>query len=127
MPTPYITPDILQSAPTGISWNTIPVPRADPRVNLEELTRICNRASSLCDLAANQPLRATLDSENLSGPDFRVTLNNHTGITRVQLSRWPVLAIISAQVSASTSFPRQWRDIAADQLDFEYSPIGQQG
>lgn len=126
MTTPYITPDILTSAPTGIAWNTIPVPQATARAQEEEQFRICQRATGACDSKAGQPLRATIDSENIDGPDWRITINQ-TGVARVTCARWPVLKIISAQVSPATAFPRVWTPIPTTALDFAYSPVGEQG
>jgi hypothetical protein len=71
----------------------------------------------------NQTLRATLDEEWFSGPDYRVTINRRTGVARFLVSRWPILQVISGQVSPDI-FPRTWLSVSADQLDIEKPPIG---
>jgi hypothetical protein len=121
--TPYITPSVLISAPTGIDWSTIPSRNADARAQRAEQANICLRATGLIEGVANQVLRATLDEEFFSGPSFRVTINNATGNVRIAVSRWPILQVISAAVTLDV-FPRQWQTVAASQLDIEKPPIG---
>jgi hypothetical protein len=41
---------------------------------LAEQTNICWRASGIIDNYCNQVLRATVDTEYLSGPNYRVTV-----------------------------------------------------
>ena len=45
--TPYITPAVLRSAPTGIDWTTIPSRNADARAQQAEQANICLRATGL--------------------------------------------------------------------------------
>ena len=75
----------------------------------------------------NQVLRATVDPENVSGPDYRLTIQNGTGNGRILLSRWPILSILSVQVSPNAAFPRQWAPIPTGQWDLEVPVIGQYG
>ncbi len=74
----------------------------------------------------NQPLRATLDIEQYSGPDFRMTIQSGTGNVRMILARWPILQVLAIELSPN-SFPRQWAPLAAGQWDIEYPPIGVYG
>lgn len=125
--TPYVSPDILTTAPTGIAWSTIP-PGKDvtPAQRLAAQANICAAATAQADEYCNQVLRATIDNESLAGPNFRVTMQQGTGNTRVILSRWPVLAVSSIQVSPNV-FPRQWQTIPSDQYEPEFPPIGLYG
>lgn len=125
--TPYVTPDILMNAPTGISWSTIPPGRnVTDEQRYAEALNICMRATGMADSYCNQPLRATLDTEYQSGPDFRITYQQNTGNTRVILQRWPVLAITGVQVSANT-FPRSWNTVPSGYYDVEHPVIGLYG
>lgn len=126
MPTPYITPTTLLNAPTGISWSTIPSGDATPAAKLAAQYDICYRVTDEIDGIVNQPLRATIDTETQIGPDFRFTLGNN-GVARLQLSRYPVLAIVSAQYAPATQIPPVWVTIPADALYIESPSIGQQG
>ena len=121
--TPYITPDVLRRAPTGIDWTTIPSRSASTVEQAAELANICLRATGLIEGVTNQVLRATLDEEWFSGPDWRVTINNNTGTCRILVSRWPILQVVSALVSADV-WPRSWQTVTSDYLDIEKPPIG---
>jgi hypothetical protein len=71
-------------------------------------------------------LRATLDQEQYSGPDYRMTIQQDTGNVRMILARWPILSIVSIEVSGNF-FPRQWQSLAAGQWDIEYAPLSVYG
>lgn len=120
---PYITPLVLQRAPTGIDWTQFPAPGASAQDNLAALTDICWRATDLADAIAGQVLRATLDVEELDGPDFRVTVRPN-GVARIIVSRWPVLAVVRCAVSPSAAFPPAWTSVPTDAVHVEYTPIG---
>jgi len=124
--TPYITPAVLRSAPTGIDWTTIPSRNSDQRAQQAEQANICLRATGLIEGITNQVLRATLDTEFFSGPDWRVTINNTTGNIRVCVSRWPILQVLGGQITPDT-FPRAWQAISASLMDIERPPIGLYG
>jgi hypothetical protein len=124
---PYITPLTLTAAPTGISWSSIPAMGATAAQQLAEQLNICVRATAMIDSFCNQPLRATVDVEELTGPgDFRCQ-NQPTGVTRLLLSRSPVLSVVSGQVSSAAAFPRSWQTIAANQFEVEQALIGVYG
>ena len=80
---------------------------------------ILGRATARADSYASQVLRATLDTEQVAGPDYRVTVQNGTGNGRIILSRWPILQIVSVMVAPNAVFPRQWTSLASGQWDIE--------
>ena len=126
--TPYLGLRELITAPTGISWRSIP-----PYAGATDADRqaaqldILSRATDRADGYTNQVLRATADIEQLSGPDYRVTIQNGTCNGRIILARWPILQVTSVQVAPNAVFPRQWTSIPQGQWDIEHPPITQYG
>lgn len=128
MATPYITPEMLTSAPTGVSWSIIPMPKATTAQQLAEQTNICWRATTLIDGFVNQAMRSTIDSEQRSGPgEYRINIEASTGVARWTLSRWPVTEVLAVQVSGNAQFPRQWTQVPNGQWDIENPVIGVYG
>lgn len=128
MATPYITPSILTSAPTGVAWSIIPMPKATTDQQFAEQTNICHRATTMIDGFVNQTLRATVDTEQRSGPgDFRINIEQATGNVRWILSRWPITQILAVQTSGNAAFPRQWTQAPAGFWDVENPIIGVYG
>lgn len=132
-PTPYITPDILTSAPTGVAWSTIPSRDASAEEKTAELWNICQRATAEVDEYANVTMRATVDSEAAWGPgDFRFQMRPD-GTARILLSRGPVVQVLSGRWSSSSAFPRSWTALAGSDFAIEkppldiYSPISSGG
>lgn len=124
MATPYITVPMLLNAPTGAPWEVIPEPEADTEAQFAELTNVCWRATSIIDSYCNQVLRATVDTDPLTGPGSpRVGSVPGTDITRLVLKRWPVTQILAIQTSSSRSFPRVWSTVPAGQYDIEHPLI----
>jgi len=123
--TPYVTPEMLQNAPTGLPWDTIPLPQSTLMEQLAEQTNIAWRATGEVDSFCNQPLRATLDVEEDVGPEFRLTVKN--GLASMIMSRWPVVQIIGAQVSGAATLPPQWTSIPATMLRTRTALIGTYG
>lgn len=121
--TPYITPGVLRSAPTGIDWTTIPNRSASNIAQAAEVANICTRATGMIEGVCNQVLRATADTEYFSGPDYRITINRSTGNVRILVSRWPILQVLGGQVSPDV-FPRNWITVPPTQFDVERPPIG---
>lgn len=120
MATSYITPAMLLNAPTGASWELIPEPGADSEAQFAELTNICWRATSIIDTYCNQVLRATVDTDPLTGPgSARVGQVPGTDITRLVMKRWPVTQILAVQTSSARSFPRVWTTVPAGQYDVD--------
>lgn len=124
--TPYVTPQMLTSAPTGISWNTIPPGSGiTPVQKLAEQANICGRASAEADGYINQIIRATTDTEIYHGPgDYRVNMQQYTGICRIVLQRWPIVAINSVKVAVNAVFPRQFVTVPVGSYEVEYPPSG---
>lgn len=125
--TTYITPAVLTRAPTGIDWTTIPTRRSSTVEQAAEQANICLRATGMVDGTANQVLRATLDTELFTGPDWKVTISPSTLVARVMCSRWPILSVVSCQVSSAMQFPRQWNVISPTLTDIEKPAIGVYG
>jgi hypothetical protein len=90
------------------------------------MLNMCMRATDSVDEMCNQVVRATVDTEQLQGPNFRITQQTG-GLTRIMLSRWPVLRVLGGQVAPTNVFPRQWTQISGDQYDIEYPIIGLAG
>lgn len=126
--TPYITPDLLVREPLGISWSSLVPRNAASSQDLNViLADICQQATGLADGYCNQVLRATLNTEALTGPNFRVTVSNSTGVTRCLMSRAPILQITSVQVSPEATFPRQWTTVPAGSYEPEVAILGVYG
>lgn len=116
--TPYITPAILESAPTGCAWEIIPEPGASDAEQLAELTSICWRATSIVDTYCHQVLRATVDNEELTGPGApRVGMQPGTLNAQLVMRRWPVTQILAVQTSSTRSWPRSWATVPAGQYE----------
>jgi hypothetical protein len=126
--TPYVTPDILTAAATGVSWSSIGSQasvRPSSAEQRAEQWNICRRASSMADGMVNLVMRATVDTEQLSGPgDFRFQLQNGTGRARLLLSRSPVTSVLGGQWTPAGAFPATWTPLAANQFRIEKPPIG---
>jgi hypothetical protein len=127
--TPYLTPDLLIREPIGVSWSSL-VPRtgSSPQDLNAVLVDICQKASGLIDGYCNQPLRATLNTESLTGPGgARVGVDTHTKVTTCVLRRGPVLQVTSVQVSPARSFPRAWTTVTPGQYEPAIPVIGMFG
>jgi hypothetical protein len=125
-------------APTGIDWTTLtPWDTATPAQNEVEAWNLCARATSRVDEYCNQTLRATIDTELVHGPDYRMTVGPGGGGSsltpywggagfnaRIILSRWPVLEITGVQTCPNNLFPRQWTSVPSGYYEPEVPPIG---
>lgn len=125
--TPYVTPQLLLNAPTGISWKTIPSPKAATAEQYAEQINICARASSMVDTACNNIIRATVDTETQYGPDYYMTINNQTFVGKIVLQRSPVIAVLGGQWNAAGTFPPDWQPLTAEQFAIERPIIGLYG
>ena len=137
---PYVSPETLITAPTGIDWTSIPPDDdATPAQNAAEMWNMCQRATAAVNGYCNQVLRATLDNEYFQGPDFRVTVgpgaggasspaywfaNPGTYNARIILSRFPILAVNSVSTCPSPTFPLSWTALPAGYFRAEKPPIG---
>jgi hypothetical protein len=135
---PYISPVTLTNAPTGIDWTGIPVgDDVTAAENTVEQWNIIQRATARVDGYCNQIMRATLDTELLHGPDYRVTVGPASGgmvptpywggsnatNARIILSRWPILEVTNVQVSPN-AFPRNWVTVTSGYYEPEVPVIG---
>lgn len=103
---------MLNSAPTGVSWEILPWPQATTTEQYEEQYNICVRATKMVDGYTNQVFRSTIDSEEQQGPNYYITVDNNTGQVRWILTRWPVTQILAAQVSSNV-LPPSWTAVAS--------------
>lgn len=126
MTTPYVTPAIINNAPTGVSWSIIPRPKATSSETTAEQMNMCIRATGIVNAYCNQVLRATIDTETVDGPDLRLTMQNSTGNTRITLSQWPVTNVYQVAVSPNT-FPRQYQAVPTNRFAVERPPVGVYG
>lgn len=122
--TPYITPAMLQNAPTGVSWSIIPKPRATGQEQFEEQLNVCWRATSMVDTYCNQVLRATIDTEELSGPGApRVGIQRGTCNGLLVMRRWPVTQVLAIQTALNRVFPRTWMQVPNGMFEIEHPLI----
>jgi hypothetical protein len=96
------------------------------------------RASSRAEGYVNMTLRATVDTEVLYGPDYRVTVGPASGGSwptpwwgnsaaqnaRIILSRWPVLEVTGVQVCPNGLWPRQWTSVPSGYFAPEVPVLG---
>lgn len=133
--TPYISPTTLINAPTGIDFTTIPDVDSSPAQLNAEQWNMCMRATSMADQYCNQLLRATIDTEILHGPDYRVVVGPQAGggypsaywgtsgsNCRAILSRWPILTVNSVKVGANAVWPRVWTTVPSGFYEPELPP-----
>ena len=129
--TPYVTPDQLNQWPTGVQWSTFPPAtggvQPTPAQKYAVLAMICMQASQRVDQIVNQPLRSVETTEELSGPDFRVTVQWSSGNGRFIAARWPVTQVLSMQVAPNSGWPRQWTSLPAGNFEPEYPVDGLYG
>jgi hypothetical protein len=129
--TPYVTPDQLNQWPTGVQWSTIPpktggsAPTAPQQYAVQSM--LCAQATERVDQILNQPLRATETTEELSGPNFRVTVQWASQNGRFIASRWPVTQVLNVQVSPNATWPRSWTVLPAQNFEPEYPVDGLYG
>jgi hypothetical protein len=120
--TPYVTPDQLQQRSTGVSWASIPSVSATPGQRYAAQQVLCQDATAMVDGRCNQLLRATIQTEQLFGPDFRVNqLPN--GNTRLTLSQWPILQVTGIRVANASSFPWQFTSVVNGAWAVERPPL----
>jgi hypothetical protein len=114
--TPYVTGTLLTSAPTGVSWQIVPRPRASEAEVAAEINNIAWRSTSILDTFCNQVLRSTVASEQLAGPGYpRCNIDRNTGNGVLQASWWPVTEVLAVQVSPARAFPPVWTPVPAGQ------------
>lgn len=126
--TPYVTPDQLNQWPVGVAWGTIPpASGATPAQQYAVQAMICMAATADAEQIVNQPLRAVETTEELQGPDYRVTVQWSSGNGRFIAARWPVTQVTGMQVSSNSTWPRQWTVLPAGTFEPEYPVDGLYG
>lgn len=115
---------MVVNAPTGVPWEIVPSPGADNASQFAELTNVCWRATSIVDTYCNQVLRATVDSEQMTGPGApRVGHQPGTCNGLLVMRRWPVTQVLAIQTSSNRTFPRAWTTVPAGQYEVEHPLI----
>lgn len=112
--TPYITPDALRRQPLGISFDTLAPRNASSSQDLNAiLADLCQQATAMVDGTCNQPLRATLNTEEFTGPGSnRFGVDWNTGVATLTMRRGPVLQVTSVAKCLQITFPRVWTPVA---------------
>lgn len=99
---------------------------------------MCGRATSRVDGYVNQTLRATLDTELVWGPDYRVTVgpasggayptpywgNSGAANARIILSRWPVLTVTNVATCPAGQWPQVFTSVPAGYYAPAVPPLG---
>ena len=117
--TPYITPKVLLANSYGIDWRTFPRVGASSDEALAAQIDACWAATSEMNTAANQSLRAGVDTESEFGPDLVVTVGQN-GWARMRLTRSPVLRLVGGAVSPAGSSPPAYQAIPASAMLIEH-------
>ena len=131
--TPYVTPDQLLAGtwPVGVAWGTLPDASQDtpptPPQQYAALAGICRQATVRADQITNTPLRSVLTTEELDGPNFRVTVQWASGNGRFIASRCPVTQVTNVQVAPNAGFPRQWTVLPSGSYEPEFPVDGLYG
>ena len=131
--TPYVTPDQLITGqwPTGVAVGHDPGHHAGrPAFAAQQyavIANICLQASARADQIVNTPLRSTQTTEELEGPNFRVTTQWSSGNGRFLASRWPVTQVTAMQVSPNATWPRSWTVLPAGNFEPEFPVDGLYG
>lgn len=117
--TPYVTPAMLADQQTGVAWQNIPEVNALPQQTLATQTQVCWQATSIVDTYCNQVLRATVDTEPLTGPGARMSTLPGTDVGRLVMRRWPVTEVLAVQLSRTRDFPPMWTPVPAGMFEVE--------
>lgn len=112
--TPYVTPDVVINAPTGVPWNSIPGPQSPLPAQQAAATAILWRATSIVDTYTNQILRATIANEQLTGPGApRFGFMSGTDQYLLVMRQWPISQILAIQYAINRP-PLAWNTVASD-------------
>ena len=108
---------------------------------MAEIWNMCGRATSRVDGYCNQILRATVDTELLQGPDYRVIVGPGSGGSyptpywgnsgalnaEIILQRWPILQVTNVATCPNSQWPRQWTQLPAGYAEPKVPPLGVYG
>ena len=112
MVSPYVSAQSLAAAPAGLSWQVVPTLTASTQQQQAQLEDVVRIASSQVDAFCHQPLRATVNTETITGPGRgRLSVDPGTGIASVVTRRWPVAQVLAVQTSPARSFPPSWTPV----------------
>lgn len=133
--TPYVTPDQLYSGgatqwPVGVAFGTIPDVSSGAVAAGKQysvLSMICQQATNRAEMIARQVLRSVVATEELEGPHFRVTVQQHSQNGRAILSRWPVTQVLSVGVCPNRQWPRVFTQLPAGTFEPEFPIPGLYG
>lgn len=81
----------------------------------------------MVDAACTQPLRATVDTDQVVGPGTFNCQLQPAGTARILLTRSPIVSVVSGQVSSASAFPPSWTSVAANQFRVEKPVFGVYG
>ena len=102
----------------------IPTLTASGAEQTAQLSQVCWQATSYVDTYCRQPLRATVNTEQDTGPGQpRVTVDRATEIGSVVTRRWPVTDVAAVQVSEARYFPPVWTVVPAGQYRVRHPVI----
>ena len=115
----------------------MPFDDATPAQKMAEMWNMCARSTSRVDGYLGQTMRATLDTELVHGPDYRVTVGPASGGSyptpywgnsaaqnaRIILSRWPVLQVTQVQTCPNSQWPRVWTTLPSGYAEPEVPPL----
>ena len=68
-----------------------------------------------------------MTTEDLEGPNYRVTVQWASGNGRFVASRWPVTQVTNVQVAPNNTFPRSWTVLPAGSYEPEFPVDGLYG
>ena len=85
------------------------------------------QATSFAEQIVNQPLRSVMTTEELEGPNYRVTMQWASGNGRFIAARWPVTQVTNVQVAPNSGWPRQWTVLPAANYEPEFPVDGLYG
>ena len=125
---PYVTPDQLSQWPTGVQWGTLPpVQGATAAQQYAVQAMICQQATVKAEEIARQTLRSVVTTEELAGPQFRVTVQVASLNGRIICSRTPVIQALALQVCPNSVWPRVWKTVPAGYYEPEFPVQGLYG
>lgn len=105
---------------------------------MAEIWNMAGRATSRVDGYINQTLRATVDTELIYGPDYRITVGPGSGggyptpywgisaatNARIILSRWPVLQVTGVKTCPASVWPQVFTAVPSGFFGPASPPLG---
>jgi len=122
--TPYVTPKGLKNSASGVNWDSVPSSYQGQGSDAAVLD-ICWRSTSKVDSFCNTPVRATINTEQVEGPDFRLTVDGNGA--RIVLSRPPVISVSAITTVGTSDFLSTPRSVTAGQWRIINPLIGEYG